>query len=67
MKMGLHWKYYRKLIYIYGQHNRSSENTNNRIVERFQPTGSIEDEKVEIYSRSLRSQENIDLVHVSVM
>ena len=57
---------FRKLRDIYGRHNRPSESTIHRIVERFQRTGSVADDRVQNYSRSGRSQEHIDFVHKSV-
>lgn len=56
---------FRKLRDIYGWHNRPSESTIRRIVEIFQRTGSLEDERVQKYSGSGRSQEHIDLVRKS--
>jgi hypothetical protein len=57
---------YRKLREFYGLHNRPTESTIGRIVKKFQETGSVEDQKSKKYSRSGRSQENIDLVRESV-
>jgi len=51
---------FRKLRDIYGLHNRPSESTINRIVQKFQETGSMEDKKREKYCRTDRSQEHID-------
>ena len=46
-------------IKFYGLHNRPSERTIGRIVQKFQDTGSVEDKKREKYSRSGRSLEHI--------
>jgi len=53
---------FKKLCDIYGLHNRSSESTINRIVQKFQETSSVEDKGREKYCRTGRSQEHIDLV-----
>lgn len=58
---------FRKLRKFYGRHNRPSESTINQIIQKFQETGSVEDKRSEKYSRSGRSEENIDLVVASVV
>lgn len=57
---------FRQLRNIYGLHNRPSESTINRIVQKFQETVSVEDKRGERYSRIGRSQAHIDLVRESV-
>jgi len=57
---------FRKLRDFYGLHNRPSERTIGRIVQKFQDTGSVEDKKREKYSRSGRSLEHIVVVRESV-
>lgn len=58
---------YRNLHYIDSERNPPSEITIRWIVQMFQRTGSFENQRVEKYTSSGCLQENIDLVHASVV
>lgn len=58
---------YRKLCDIYDSQRRPSEITFKGIVEIFQRSNSVEDQRTSKYSRSVHAQENMDFVRASVV
>lgn len=59
-------KVFRKLRDFYVRHNRPSEHTIRRIVDKFHETGSVLDLPRRRYARSGRSRENIAMVRENV-
>lgn len=51
---------------IYGQNNRPWESIINRIIGRFQRNGLRENQNAEKYGRKTLSEENIELVRMSI-
>lgn len=57
---------FEKLLEFYGLHNRLSVSTICRSIEKLKDTCSVEDQKIEKYTRSARSQQNINSVPENV-
>lgn len=57
---------FRALREIYGQHNRPTERSLYRLVEKFEQTGSVVDKSISVRRRAARSQESIAAVSQSV-
>ena len=51
---------------FFGQHNRPKVSTIERIVRKFQRTGSVGNVKTPVHARPVRSAENISVVRDSV-
>ena len=56
----------RALRPIYGRNNRSSRSTIERLVEKFEYTDTVENVRVPVRQRSVRSVENLALAEASV-
>ena len=56
----------RALRPIYGRNNRPNKSTIERLVEKFESTGTVQNVSVPVRQRSARSVENIAAAEVSV-
>lgn len=57
---------HRALRPFYGRHNRPTERTIRRVVDKFESTGSVNDRSTPVRQRNARSAENIAAVRESV-